>query len=263
MPYVAREDGIKIYYESHGSGHPIVFIHGGNGNTLSWINQIPFFSKSYRCIAIDMRTFKNSQCQADQYHAKDLPYDLLAVLDDAAVSQAALVCQSSGAWAGLPIAVRHPSRVSAIVINGSPTPVYSERNWALLARATPIVQAVQRGELPKAKATGISERFIQQEPALTFLYEAIGQLNGSRRTETMTDEACKIYPDDLEEYSRPTLIMGGKHDHFLEPDHHLHIASLIPGAKTYTFENSGHSAYWEEPTEYNRVVASFLAANGW
>jgi pimeloyl-ACP methyl ester carboxylesterase len=100
-----------------------------------------------------------------------------------------------------------------------------------------------------------------EQPALTFLYEAIGQLNGRRRTETMTEETCKLYPHDFINYSTPTLIMGGRHDHFLTPDHHLHIGSLIPGARTHTFENSGHSAYWEEPAEYNRVVATFLKEN--
>jgi pimeloyl-ACP methyl ester carboxylesterase len=261
MPYAPRKNGIKIYYEVHGDGHPLVFLHGGNGNTLSWIHQIPFFSKTYRCIAVDQRGFKNSPCPVEQYHTKDFPDDLLAVLDHAGAAKAALVCQSLGAWAGLPLAVRRPKRVSAIVINGSPTPVYSERNWQLMARTTIISQKVQRGELPKAQATGISERYMQEQPALTFLYEAIGQLNGRRRTETMTEEACKLYPHEFAGYTVPTLLMGGRHDHFLTPDHHLHIASLIPGAKTHTFENSGHSAYWEEPDEYNRVVAGFLREN--
>ena len=99
---------------------------------------------------------------------------------------------------------------------------------------------------------------MQSEPALTFLYEAIGRLNGSRRTETMVEETCKLYPSMFDAYSVPTLIMGGRHDHFLEPDQHLHIATLVPGAATHTFQNSGHSAYWEEPAEFNRIVAEFI-----
>jgi pimeloyl-ACP methyl ester carboxylesterase len=52
--------------------------------------------------------------------------------------------------------------------------------------------------------------------------------------------------------------MGGRHDHFLTPEHHVHIAGVVPGAKHHTFEGSGHSAYWEEPFEFNRVVGEFL-----
>jgi pimeloyl-ACP methyl ester carboxylesterase len=262
MPHANGAGGVRIYYEVAGEGRPIVFIHGGNGNTLSWIHQIPFFSKTHRCIAIDLRAFKGSPCTLEEYHAKYMPDDLLAVLDHAGVDRAALVCQSLGAWAGMPLAVRHPDRVAAVVVNGSPTPVYSERNWALLDRSGKISQAVQRGELPKAQATGISERYMREQPVLTYLYEVIGNLNGARRTYTMLDDACKLHPHDFAGYAVPTLLMGGLHDHFLTPDHHLHIATLVPGAETHTFQNSGHSAYWEEPDEYNRVVAAFLKAKG-
>ena len=150
MPYAPGEGELGIYYEVHGSGPPLVFIHGGNGNTLSWIYQIPYFSSNYQCIAIDLRGFKNSKCPIEQYEARHMASDLLAVLDHAGIRRAALVCQSLGAWAGLPVAVKHRERVFAIVINGSPTPVYSERNWALMAGATKVSHAIQRGELPRA-----------------------------------------------------------------------------------------------------------------
>ncbi len=74
----------------------------------------------------------------------------------------------------------------------------------------------------------------------------------------MLDEEVMIQPRDLAGYRTPTLLMGGRHDHFLAPEHHLHIASVVPGAKSHTFENSGHSAYFGEPQEFNRVVAAFL-----
>jgi pimeloyl-ACP methyl ester carboxylesterase len=263
MPYAAGQGELGIYYEVHGSGPTVVFIHGGNGNTLSWIHQIPYFSRDHQCIAIDLRGFKNSKCPIEQYEAKYMAADLLAVLDHAGITRAALVCQSLGAWAGLPVAVRHPERVSAIVINGSPTPVYSERNWALMAGATKVTQAIQRGELPRAKASGMSEGYMREQPVLTYLYEAIGLLNGPRRTETMMDDACKIRPEDFKGYAVPTLLTGGQHDHFLTPDHHIHIASLIPSAQTHTFQHSGHSAYWEEPDEFNRIVLEFLTNCGW
>jgi pimeloyl-ACP methyl ester carboxylesterase len=258
MPYAPREGELKIYYEVHGSGPPLVFIHGGNGNTLSWIHQIPYFSANYQCIALDLRGFKNSKCPIEQYEAKHMAADLLAVLDHAGVRRAALICQSLGAWAGLPVAVKYRARVSAIVINGSPTPVYSERNWALMEGATKVTKAIQRGELPRARASGMSEQYMRAQPVLTYLYEALGLLNGPRRTETMMDDACKLHPDVFQDYDVPTLLTGGRHDHFLTPDHHIHIASLIPGAQTHTFQHSGHSAYWEEPDAFNQIVSAFL-----
>ena len=75
--------------------------------------------------------------------------------------------------------------------------------------------------------------------------------------------ASRRYPKHFQGYRTPTLISGGRYDNFLTPTHHLHIAGLIPGSETHTFENSGHSAYWEEPAEFNRVVSAFLERNRW
>ena len=257
MPFAQNGD-VRLYYESHGDGPAVVFVHGGNGNTLSWVHQVPHFSKRYRCVTVDLRGFKHSTIPIELYHPRHYVPDMLAVLDHAGIAKAAFVCQSLGAWAGMPMAVKHPERVSCLVINGSPTPVNSPENQYVLQKSIATSQAVQRGELPNARSTGMSERFMQEQPALTFLYEALGRLNGPRRTGTMTDEDVMIQPVDLAGYKTPTLIMGGRHDHFLTPEHHVHIASVVPGAKHHTFEGSGHSAYWEEPFEFNRVVGEFL-----
>jgi pimeloyl-ACP methyl ester carboxylesterase len=77
MPYATGEGELGIYYEVHGSGSTVVFIHGGNGNTLSWIHQIPYFSRDHQCIAIDLRGFKNSKCPIEQYEAKFMAADYL------------------------------------------------------------------------------------------------------------------------------------------------------------------------------------------
>lgn len=266
MPYAksgAQSGDIELYYESYGEGPAIVFVHGGNGNTLSWFNQMPFFSRAYRCILVDLRSFKNSRCPVEHYHPKFFPQDMLAVLDHAGVERAGFVCQSLGAWAGLPLAVRHPGRVACLAISSSPTPAYSAQNWSVLDRSGAIAMAVQRGELPKAKAMGMSEDFMTAQPALTWLYEAFGRLNGPKNTALMKDEACRLQPQDFAGYLTPTLVTGGRHDNFLTPDHHVHVASLIPGARSHTFEHSGHSAYFEEPENYNEVIAEFFARHPW
>ena len=46
----ASINGIELYYKSHGEGPAITFAHGRGGNRLSWWQQVPVFSKDYRCI---------------------------------------------------------------------------------------------------------------------------------------------------------------------------------------------------------------------
>lgn len=66
-------------------------------------------------------------------------------------------------------------------------------------------------------------------------------------------------PGDFDGYRVPTLVTGGRLNRLLGPDTHLAAANCIPGARTYTFAASGHSSYFEEPDNYNRVVETFLS----
>ena len=56
MPFAPLND-IDLFYESHGEGPAIVFLHGRGGNHLSWWQQVPHFQERFRCIAIDHREF--------------------------------------------------------------------------------------------------------------------------------------------------------------------------------------------------------------
>jgi pimeloyl-ACP methyl ester carboxylesterase len=252
MPF-AKSASVQIYYETNGEGHAVVFVHGGGGNTLSWFNQVPEFSKRYRVITVDLRGFKHSKCPPDEVHPKVFADDMRAVLDAEGIEQAAFVCQSLGAWAGLPLAVQHPDRVTCLVLTGSPTPAYSEQNWQVLRESGE--RFMNRSSVAQSFLPSL---FIERHPQLHFLYDQIRLLNGPFDARRMQDESVRIHPQQFEGYRVPTLMMGGSLDYFLTPDSHRHVATLIPGAALYDFPQAGHSAYFEEPEHFNRVVGSFL-----
>ena len=59
MPYLDVPPA-QIYYEDHtgpDNAETLVFLHGAAGNHISWWQQIPYFSKTYRCLTIDHRGF--------------------------------------------------------------------------------------------------------------------------------------------------------------------------------------------------------------
>jgi pimeloyl-ACP methyl ester carboxylesterase len=254
MP-VAQAEGAKIYYEVHGEGHPVFFIHGGGGNTLAWFQQVPFFSKSFKVITVDLRGFKFSTCEPDAAHPKYFPADIRSIMKNEGIARAAFVCQSLGAWAGLPLAARHPELVSCIAINGSPTPAYSEENWRVLRSSGDIFNS---GRMGRTGAIGWSKTYPARNPAMYFLYAQLKELNRPFDARRMQEDSVKLHPQDFANYSVPTLVAGGAHDDFLTPTHHVHVATLIPGAVTHTFPNAGHSAYFETPDEFNQAVSGFL-----
>jgi len=133
MPIVETQDA-QLYCEVHGTGYPLIFIHGGGGNTMAWFQQVPYFARSYMVLTVDLRGFKRARCGPEHVHPRFFPDDMRTIMDAEGLPEAAFVCQSLGAWAGLPVAVRTPERVSCLFINGSPTPAYSPQNWQVIQR---------------------------------------------------------------------------------------------------------------------------------
>lgn len=260
MPYATASDDTRIYYETYGDGAPVLFIHGGGGNTICWYQQVPFFARKYKVIVMDLRGFKNSPCVPERNHPRHYPADVLAILEQEGIGKVNLVCQSLGAWAGLPLAVKHPERVQTLFISGSPTPAYSPETWEILRKAGKTFDD-GRHDL-RSKSIGWNRKNVEARPEMLHLYGCIKALNPKGFLAlTMQADDVKIHPTEFEGYRVPTLMTGGSHDDFLTPESHHLVAKLLPGSRKYTFEDSGHSPYFETPDEFNRVVLEFLDAH--
>jgi non-heme chloroperoxidase len=96
---VGVENGtdIEIYYEDHGSGHPVVLIHGYPLNGRSWERQErELLAAGYRCINYDRRGFGLSSQPTIGYDYDTFAADLNALLDHLALDEVDLVGFSMG-----------------------------------------------------------------------------------------------------------------------------------------------------------------------
>ncbi len=73
--------GFNMYYESYGSGQPLLLIHGNNGSIADFSNQIPFFSQYYRVIVADNRSHGKSIDTKDSLNYEMMADDFAALLD--------------------------------------------------------------------------------------------------------------------------------------------------------------------------------------
>src|ERR1041385_2649420 len=101
MPYitVGKENGanIDIYYEDHGSGKPIILIHGYPLSGASWEKQLPvLLSAGYRVITYDRRGFGKSSQPAEGYNYDTFAADLREVITQRKFQDVTLVGFSMG-----------------------------------------------------------------------------------------------------------------------------------------------------------------------
>ena len=123
---IVRANGVDINVASAGEGRPVVFLHGFPDTHRVWRNQFsPFVESGYRVIAPDLRGYGRSSVPegVDNYAARKLFADIIAVLDAMQVDDAYLVAHDWGAVLGWQVCMHAPERVNryAVLSVGHPT----------------------------------------------------------------------------------------------------------------------------------------------
>jgi len=252
MPF-ASINSIRLYYESHGDGAPVVFLHGRGGNHLSWWQQVPFFRDRYRCIVIDHREFGLSLDAPDGPGRAAHVDDLEQLLDHLRIEKVFLVGQSMGGSTALGAAVRFPDRVMGLVLADTSGSI---RAADILADFRDRVKALPQDAAVRA----ISEAFRKRDPERAFLYAEIGRLCAPVR-ETLEEYLLNEdgpSPDDLARFDVPTLVLVGSDDMVISLAIARMVHGYIKGSRLAVVDGAGHSVYFEKPAEFNRLVADFL-----
>lgn len=258
-------NGANIYYESYGTGFPLIFAYGLGGSCREWDDQIPTLSKRYRFIIWDPRGHGKSDSPRDQvqYGWQVSVEDLHGLLNHLEIDKAYVGGQSMGGGIAARFAVAYPQRVAALMLIDSMTasglPFSAEMNAlhqriAELAETEGMEAATEYSIAanPNAKLHGkdgpeASERVRQMFLAL----DPIGYANTIRAIHIEDD-----LTQHLPQITAPTLVLAGDRDPSGEAAHFSH--TKIPGSHYVVIPGAGHLANIDKPEEFNNHILEFL-----
>lgn len=117
----APVDGLKMYYEIHGTGQPVVLLHGAfmaiSDDWVAWINEL---AKTRKVIAVEMQGHgRTADINRDMTY-DNLSDDVAALLDYLKIPSADIVGYSLGAGTAMMTAIRHPEKVRKVVAMSHP-----------------------------------------------------------------------------------------------------------------------------------------------
>jgi len=263
-------NGARIYHEEYGKGFPVVFAHGAGGNHLSWWQQVPEFSRHYRCITFDHRGWGLS-IDADGAGPASFIGDLRTLLDHLDIENTFLVGQSMGGLSCLAVALSQPERVRGLVMANT---FAGMRREVWLASNDSLREEV-RAVWDRRRADGIkralSREFSLRHKDRAFLYKQIRILNeeGPNRLEhddrVTRFRALERLPEtsasgeSLAAMRTPVLFIGGEHDEVMPVSLMAIACGMVPGAKMIVTPGAGHSVYFEQPEVFNHMVLEFFA----
>lgn len=261
MPFV-QSHGRDIYCETHGDGIPLLLLHGAGSNAATWWQQLPTFTREFRCITMDIRCFGRSVAPTEEFDLAIFVDDVIAVLDALRAPRAVLLGQSLGGMIGLQMALRHPQRVSAFVACDT----------SLAIDHPTLVESVER-RFRTVAAASIEQRslgrwFLERQPELATLYAQINHFNPSayrlpadewRRAMLRLNEPQNLTPmQALAGLACPTLFLVGADDPIVPAATMHELAQLAPASEVCVIDNAAHSAYFEQASTFNTVVMDFL-----
>jgi len=116
----APVNGLKMYYEVHGSDEPVVLLHGAfmtiTNNWTDWIGEL---SKTRKVIAVEMQGHGRTADIERDISQENLADDVAALLDHLKIPKADLIGYSMGGGVAMACAVRHPDKVRKVVVISS------------------------------------------------------------------------------------------------------------------------------------------------
>ncbi|HEY8307560.1 MAG TPA: alpha/beta hydrolase [Lapillicoccus sp.] len=112
----ADVNGLHLYYETYGSGAPLVLLHGGMLTIdLNFASLIPALAQTHTVIGVEMQGHGRTANIDREITYANLATDIVALLDHLGIERAAVLGHSMGGGVALEMAVNHADRVSAIV----------------------------------------------------------------------------------------------------------------------------------------------------
>lgn len=261
---IARVNGVDLYYETHGSGTPLLWIGGLGSN----VREIPYLIESYArhhtFIVYDGRGNGRSDKPAEDYTIAGLADDAAGLLGALGVVSAFVYGSSMGGMVAQELALNHPERVRALVL-GCTTPgaVRGVRPSEQTVRTMVDNQALSGdAALEAGWRLGYSFGYISshREELLARARHA-AELAAPRESYMRQVIAAAKHDthDRLQYVECPTLIIHGSDDVMIPVGNAYMLKREMPHAELYILQGMGHGYNLEAQFEADRVVLDFLA----
>jgi non-heme chloroperoxidase len=276
MPYITvgaeNYAPIDLYYEDHGSGQPVVLIHGFPYGGSSWEKQVgPLLDAGYRTITYDRRGFGNSSQPAMGYDYDTFAADLNTIMTDLDLRDAILIGHSMGTGEVTRYLGAYGSeRVSSAVLISPLAP--------FLLKTPDNPDGVDQSLFDGFKQAIVADRFKYLTSFVTsfFSFEEnrgkrvsdeafrahwnVGARASAIATLHSVDAWLTDFRPDLPRIDVPVLIIQGDKDAVLPyPVTGQRLHPMLPGSKLVTLQGAPHGIPWTHANEINRALMEFVA----
>ena len=271
MPLVDVND-IKIYYEIHGEGEPVILHHGYGATAKIWIGQIGELSKHFKAITLDCRSSGRSDHPTEPYTLDTLVEDLKGLMDALNIQKTHLIGQSMGGWISQNFVLKYPERVNKLVLIGTN---YTGAGIQFMKNAMINNYELQKKDKLQAywnyaKLTHYRQYIKEMQADLKKKFyglwsaeDLINELTENHMTPQDYELLAKAIEkhdvtDRLSEIKAPTLLIASSHDKLSPKSVMEEIHQGIPNSRLEIIDKTAHHVFLEAAPQVNQLIIDFL-----
>jgi pimeloyl-ACP methyl ester carboxylesterase len=267
-------NGINVHYKKWGEGKPtFILLHGFGASLFSWREVIEPLSKFGTVIAYDRPAFglteRPLEWEGENPYSPQAQTDLvIALMDELDIEKAILVGNSAGGTISMQVALQHPDRVQALILEDAA--VYSGGGAPAWSR--PILKTPQMNHLGPLIARQIQARgkefiklaFHDPSKITPDIFEGYQKPLQAENWDkalwqfTVASQESGLV-ERLTELTVPTLVITGDDDRIVPTEQSLRLADELPNATLSVIPQSGHLSHEENPVEFMQAVTEFLS----
>jgi pimeloyl-ACP methyl ester carboxylesterase len=238
----ATVNGLRMYYETRGEGEPLVLLHGAFGLAMD----LPALAKNRRVIAVELQGHGHTADIDRPLSVEQMADDTAALLKELKIERADFFGYSMGGVVALGVAIRHPSLVRKLAINGS---YFGSVEAAFEPEAFKQFRNLPADFAPpmlKAPYDKVAPDPTKWPTLVAKIKKASMEFKGFAR-------------DDLKAIKAPVLITLGDRDG-IRPEHVVEMFRLIPGSQLAIIPGADHFLIFQSPEKLLPMIAAFFEA---
>lgn len=256
---------MNIFYESHGTGEPIVMIAGFASGAWQWFKQINDLAKNFRVITFDARGISRSKlAEGETASIKAIADDICELLDTLKIEKASILGTSFGGFVAQDFALRYPERLNKLILActsfGGKHHVLPD-NFEVISAFSATENLNSSERIKKFMVPAFTRDFIENN------FDVIEQVCKFREINIVPEnvylqqlQAATAFDmkNEVSQIETKTLIISGDKDQVVPMQNSINLANEIPNSRLEIVQSSGHLFFIEQAEKFNKIVTEFI-----